>query len=86
MLGMPHYIHDYLIGLVHRPNGIFIATGPTDSGKMTTLYTCLRKVNTIDAKLLTAELSVASLLLPLQVQKYPIRAERASTNRRWSAN
>jgi len=55
MLGMPDYIHDYLIGLINRPNGIFIATGPTGSGKTTTLYSCLRKINTIDSKLLTAE-------------------------------
>ena len=34
---------------------IFIATGPTGSGKTTTLYSCLRKINTIDSKLLTAE-------------------------------
>jgi type IV pilus assembly protein PilB len=55
MLGMPDYIHSYLLELIHRPNGIFIATGPTGSGKTTTLYSCLRKINTIDAKLLTAE-------------------------------
>jgi type IV pilus assembly protein PilB len=55
MLGMPDYIHDYLIELIDRPNGIFIATGPTGSGKTTTLYSCLSKINTIDSKLLTAE-------------------------------
>ena len=55
MLGMPDYIHSYLIELINRPNGIFIATGPTGSGKTTTLYSCLRKINTIDSKLLTAE-------------------------------
>jgi type IV pilus assembly protein PilB len=55
MLGMPDYIHNYLIELINRPNGIFIATGPTGSGKTTTLYSCLRKINTIDSKLLTAE-------------------------------
>lgn len=55
MLGMPDYIHDYLLEVIQRPNGIFIATGPTGSGKTTTLYSCLRKINTIDAKLLTAE-------------------------------
>ena len=41
--------------MIDRPNGIFIATGPTGSGKTTTLYSCLRKINTIDSKLLTAE-------------------------------
>jgi type IV pilus assembly protein PilB len=55
MLGMPDYIHNYLIELIDRPNGILIATGPTGSGKTTTLYSCLRKINTIDSKLLTAE-------------------------------
>jgi type IV pilus assembly protein PilB len=54
-LGLPEEIHDYLIEIIHRPNGIFIVTGPTGSGKTTTLYSCLRKINTIDSKLLTAE-------------------------------
>jgi type IV pilus assembly protein PilB len=54
-LGMPDYIHDYIVEVINRPNGIFIVTGPTGSGKTTTLYSCLRKINTIDSKLLTAE-------------------------------
>jgi type IV pilus assembly protein PilB len=54
-LGLPDYIHDYILEIIHRPNGIFIVTGPTGSGKTTTLYSCLRKINTIDSKLLTAE-------------------------------
>ena len=55
MLGMPEYVHNYILEIIDRPNGIFIATGPTGSGKTTTLYSCLRKINTIDSKLLTAE-------------------------------
>jgi len=55
MLGMPDYILNYIFEIIQRPNGIFIATGPTGSGKTTTLYSCLRKINTIDSKLLTAE-------------------------------
>jgi len=55
VLGLPDHIHDYLIEIIHRPNGIFIVTGPTGSGKTTTLYSCLRRINTIDSKLLTAE-------------------------------
>ena len=55
MLGVPDYIHSYLLEMIDRPNGIFIATGPTGSGKTTTLYSCLRKINTLDSKLLTAE-------------------------------
>jgi len=55
MLGLPEYVHNYILEIINRPNGIFIATGPTGSGKTTTLYSCLRKINTIDSKLLTAE-------------------------------
>ena len=54
-LGLPKYIHDFAIEAIQRPNGIFVVTGPTGSGKTTTLYSCLRRVNTIDSKLLTAE-------------------------------
>ena len=54
-LGMPDYIYNFLLEVIEHPNGIFIATGPTGSGKTTTLYSCLRKINTIDSKLLTAE-------------------------------
>ncbi|MEY2485815.1 MAG: type pilus assembly protein PilB [Verrucomicrobiota bacterium] len=55
MLGMPDYILQYILEIIERPNGIFIVTGPTGSGKTTTLYSCLRRINTIDSKLLTAE-------------------------------
>jgi type IV pilus assembly protein PilB len=54
-LGMPDYIYKFLLEMIEHPNGIFIATGPTGSGKTTTLYSCLRKINTIDSKLITAE-------------------------------
>ena len=54
-LGMPPEIYSYILQVIEKPNGIFIVTGPTGSGKTTTLYSCLRKINTIDSKLLTAE-------------------------------
>src|SRR6202142_1679292 len=54
-LGFPKYLNDYVLDAIQRPNGILIVTGPTGSGKTTTLYSCLRQVNTIDVKLLTAE-------------------------------
>jgi len=54
-LGMPPYIHNYLLKTIEKPNGIFIVTGPTGSGKTTTLYACLNEINTIDSKVLTAE-------------------------------
>ena len=54
-LGVPDDIYNYILQVLQKPNGIFIVTGPTGSGKTTTLYSCLRKINTIDSKLLTAE-------------------------------
>ena len=54
-LGMPKDIYDAISEIIHRPNGIFIVTGPTGSGKTTTLYACLNQINKIDSKLLTAE-------------------------------
>jgi type IV pilus assembly protein PilB len=54
-LGMPHRIYDYLLKTIELPNGIFIVTGPTGSGKTTTLYACLDRMNTVDSKVLTAE-------------------------------
>ena len=54
-LGLPKYVYDFVTEVIQRPNGIFVVTGPTGCGKTTTLYSCLRRVNTIDSKLLTAE-------------------------------
>jgi type IV pilus assembly protein PilB len=54
-LGMPPYIYNYILETVELPNGIFIVTGPTGSGKTTTLYAALNRINTIDSKVLTAE-------------------------------
>jgi len=54
-LQMPQDVYEYIIEVIEKPNGIFIVCGPTGSGKTTTLYACLNKINTIDSKLLTAE-------------------------------
>ena len=54
-IGMPKSIYDYICAVIEKPNGIFIVTGPTGSGKTTTLYACLNRINTTDTKLLTAE-------------------------------
>ena len=54
-LGLPKHVLEYTTEAVQQPNGIFVVTGPTGSGKTTTLYSCLRKINTMDSKLLTAE-------------------------------
>ena len=54
-LGLPSELNEYIEETIVKPNGIFICTGPTGAGKTTTLYACLREINTIDSKLLTAE-------------------------------
>jgi len=54
-LGLPENVKTGIRDAVRRPNGIFIVTGPTGSGKTTTLYSALKEVNQIDIKLLTAE-------------------------------
>jgi type IV pilus assembly protein PilB len=54
-LGFPKPVYDFVSEVIQRPNGIFVVTGPTGCGKTTTLYSCLRRVNAPDSKLLTAE-------------------------------
>ncbi|NMA46027.1 MAG: type II/IV secretion system protein [Lentisphaerae bacterium] len=54
-LGMTEKTIAAIRRLISNPNGIFIVTGPTGSGKTTTLYSGLREINTIEDKLLTAE-------------------------------
>ncbi|MGJ8639147.1 MAG: GspE/PulE family protein [Opitutaceae bacterium] len=54
-LSLPDDILSTIRELVNRPNGIFIVTGPTGSGKTTTLYSALREVNDVETKILTAE-------------------------------
>jgi len=42
-------------GLIRRPDGIILVTGPTGSGKTTTLYACINRINTPNLNILTAE-------------------------------
>lgn len=46
---------DTVNSLIHRKNGIVLVTGPTGSGKTTTLYSCLSKINSRELKILTIE-------------------------------
>jgi general secretion pathway protein E len=48
---------DFLLmdSLIHKPDGILLVTGPTGSGKTTTLYACINRINHPNVNILTAE-------------------------------
>jgi type IV pilus assembly protein PilB len=54
-LGMEEAIKRKFREVIVRPNGIVLVTGPTGSGKTTTLYSALSELNTVDDKLITTE-------------------------------
>jgi type IV pilus assembly protein PilB len=54
-LGMQEDTLDAFREIIDRPNGIFLVTGPTGSGKTTTLYSALQELNRPDRKIITAE-------------------------------
>lgn len=55
MLGLRERELQMLEQLIHKPNGIVIVTGPTGSGKTTTLYSALKELNDIETKVITTE-------------------------------
>jgi MSHA biogenesis protein MshE len=54
-LGMPEDILQRIKNIVHRPHGLVLVTGPTGSGKTTTLYAALAELNTPQKKIITVE-------------------------------
>ena len=54
-LGMSSDVKSKLRKIIERPNGIILTTGPTGSGKTTTLYSCMREINKIEYKVITVE-------------------------------
>ena len=55
MLGLDPRTIEIIDGLLRQPNGIILVTGPTGSGKSTTLYTFLKKLNTKETRIVTVE-------------------------------
>ncbi len=54
-LGMPPAMLERFRKLIHRPSGMVLVTGPTGSGKTTTLYAALSELNSVSNKILTVE-------------------------------
>ncbi|MGB8225370.1 MAG: ATPase, T2SS/T4P/T4SS family [Sedimentisphaerales bacterium] len=54
-LGLGDEDNQTFLKIIKRPNGIFLVTGPTGSGKSTTLYSALKELNRPDKKIITAE-------------------------------
>ena len=54
-LGIPEHILARLRTLIHNPHGMLLVTGPTGSGKTTTLYAALSELNTPERKIITVE-------------------------------
>ncbi|MGI4718916.1 MAG: GspE/PulE family protein [Janthinobacterium lividum] len=54
-IGMPPRIVERFRAIVQRPNGLVLVTGPTGSGKTTTLYSALSELNSVEKKLITVE-------------------------------
>lgn len=71
-LGMPLDVTEAFSQMIHKPHGIVLVTGPTGSGKTTTLYTALNEINSPERNIMTIEDPV-EIRLPLvrQVQANP---------------
>src|SRR5207244_9679205 len=54
-LGLPEHLCAKVCHMTSKPHGIFLVTGPTGSGKTTTLYSALKRINIPDRKIITIE-------------------------------
>src|SRR5437879_5219624 len=54
-LGFPDDLYEKICQMTSKPHGIFLVTGPTGSGKSTTLYSALKRINSSVRKIITIE-------------------------------
>ncbi len=71
-LGLSPHNKEYILSLARRPHGMLLVTGPTGSGKTTTLYSVLGEVNSVDKNIITLEDPIEYTLAGInQVQTNP---------------
>ncbi len=71
-LGLDTKGMDILNSMLKKPHGIILVTGPTGSGKTTTLYSCLNRINAMERKIITIEDPIEYKLHGItQVQVHP---------------
>ena len=76
-LGFRPREQELLLKLIHKPTGLILTTGPTGSGKTTTLYACLNQVNSPEVKIITLENPIEYRLEG--IQQTPINPEKGMT-------
>lgn len=76
-LGFRSREQDLLLKLIKKPTGMILTTGPTGSGKTTTLYACLNQVNSPEVKIITLENPIEYRLEG--IQQTPINPEKGMT-------
>jgi general secretion pathway protein E len=55
LIGFPDDLYEKICEMTSKPHGIFLVTGPTGSGKTTTLYSAMKRINIPDRKIITIE-------------------------------
>jgi len=73
-LGLSPLNKEYLLSLSRRPHGMLLVTGPTGSGKTTTLYSVLGEVNSVDKNIITLEDPIEYTLAGINQVQINLRA------------
>jgi general secretion pathway protein E len=74
-LGLLRHDHNRLRGMLQSPSGLILVTGPTGSGKTTTLYSCLSYLNTPERKINTIEDPIEYSLANIRQSQVNLRLE-----------
>lgn len=75
--GLTQYNYDLLLDVIRRPQGMLLVTGPTGSGKTTTLYSILTKIMTVEKNIITVEDPIEYQLM--RVNQIPVHIKAGVT-------